>query len=40
MMHQKKKLKGGNGDERKKEGMEAKGVGNTEEVRIIKIVTP
>ena len=26
MMHQKKKLKGENGDERKKEGMEAKGV--------------
>ena len=40
MMHQKKKLKGGNGDKRKKEAMEAKGFGNTEEVRIIKIVTP
>ena len=39
-MHQKKKLKGENGDERKKEGMEAKGVGNTEQVRIIKIMTP
>ena len=36
-MHEEKEL---NGDERKKEGMEAKGVGNTEEVRIIKIVTP